>query len=46
MGKEISINSEKLEKSFRNFIRNLRKRTADKAAKSETVIKLNQKKMR
>ena len=46
MKKRISINSEKSEKSFRNLIKNLRKRTADKTVKNETATELNQKKMR
>ena len=44
MRKEISINSEKLEKLFRNLIKNLRERTADEMMKSEIIIKSDQKK--
>ena len=44
MKKEIDINSEESEKSFRNFIRNLRKRAADEMMKSEMMIKSDQKK--
>ena len=46
MKRETDINSEESEKLFRNFIRNLRKKTADKATESETATELNQKKMR
>ena len=44
MKKKISINSEESEKLFRNFIRNLRRRTADEMTESETATKLSQKK--
>ena len=46
MRKRIDINSGKSEKSFRNFIRNLRERAADKMMKSEMMTELSQKKMR
>ena len=46
MRKEISINFEKSEKSFRNLIRDLRKRAADEIIKNEMTTKLDQKKMR
>ena len=46
MKKKININLKKSEKLFRNFIRDLRKKTADETAKSEMMTKLNQKKMR
>ena len=46
MEKKIDINSEKSEKSFRNFIKNLRKRTANEMMKNKMITKLNQKKMR
>ena len=45
MRKEISINFKESEKLFRNFIRDLRERTADEMMKSEMITKLNQKKM-
>ena len=44
MRKKISINFKKLKKLFRNLIKDLRERTANKMMKSETVTKLNQKK--
>ena len=37
MKREININLRKSEKSFRNFIKDLRKKTADEVAESETV---------
>ena len=43
MKKKISINLRKSEKLFRNLIKDLRKKTADEAAESETVIKSDQK---
>ena len=46
MKKRININLRKSEKLFRNLIRNLRKKAADKTVKSEMMIKLNKKKMR
>ena len=46
MRKKIDISFEKSGKLFRNFIKNLRKRAADKAVKSEMMTELNQKKMR
>ena len=46
MKEEIDINFRKSGKSFRNFIRNLRKRAADEAMKSEMITELNQKKMK
>ena len=46
MKKEISINSERLGKLFRNLIRNLRKKTADKTAESEMTTESDQKKMK
>ena len=45
MKKKISINSEKSEKLFRNFIKDLRRRTADEMTENEAVTELNQKKM-
>ena len=45
MRKRIDINSEKSEKLFRNFIRDLRRRAADEVAESEMMTKLSQKKM-
>ena len=41
MRRGIDINSEKSGKSFRNFIKNLRKKAADKTAKSEMTTELN-----
>ena len=38
MRRRIDINSEKSGKLFRNFIRNLRRRTADEMMKSEIMI--------
>ena len=46
MKKKIDINSERSEKSFRNFIKNLRKRAADEMMKSEMMTELDQKKMK
>ena len=46
VGEKTDINLRKSEKSFRNFIRNLRERTADEMMKSETVTESDQKKMR
>ena len=41
MGRKIDINSEESGKLFRNLIKNLRERTADKMMKSEMTTKLN-----
>ena len=46
MGERISINLKKSEKLFRNFIKNLRERAADKMMKSEMMTELSQKKIR
>ena len=46
MKRKININLRKSEKLFRNLIKNLRKRAANEAVKSEIMTKLNQKKMR
>ena len=46
MREKIGINFKESEKSFRNLIKNLRKKAADEAAESEMMIKLDQKKMR
>ena len=46
MGEEISINFRKSEKSFRNLIRNLKRRAADEVTESEMMTELDQKKMR
>ena len=44
MKREISINLKESKKLFRNLIKDLRRRAADKAAKNETVTELNQEK--
>ena len=46
MKKKTDINSKKSGKSFRNLIKNLRRKTADEMIKSEIMTKLSQKKMR
>ena len=46
MGRKIDINLRKSEKSFRNLIKNLKRRTADEMTENEMMTELNQKKMR
>ena len=46
MKRKISINSEESGKLFRNFIKNLRKKAAEKTAESEAATELDQEKMR
>ena len=44
MRRETDINLRESEKLFRNFIKNLREKTANKMIKSEMMTKLSQKK--
>ena len=46
MRKRIDINFRESGKLFRNLIKNLRKKAANKTAESETATKSNQKKMK
>ena len=46
MRRKTDINFKESEKSFRNFIKNLRRRTADKMTKNKMMTELSQKKIK